>query len=727
MTKRIVLFLWLSIMLFMSGLDAQSGFFSPVVDEVLPKAIGVVENINSMSVLRLDEAALRQYLLDAPMEFKENGEPLSLEIPLPDGSVETFKMLESPILSPEVGELYPEIKTYAGNGTINQQAIVRLSLTSSGFSAIILYGNGETVYFQKYSEDATDLYFNYFAKDARLPEGASRFSCGVEEDSKREEHGGPVRNMSGATLRTFRLAMAGTGEYTANHGGTAMGGYNAIVEYVNAMNITYRNELSVSFVLVSTAATVYTNAATDPYTQSMESMMLTENQDNLDMVVGSANYDIGHLMGANPAGTSPSGLASFGVVCDDTVKGQGWTKEADPLTYSLLFNQQVLFHETGHMFGMNHSYNSNISICTTRNWPTSVEPGSGATIMSYGYTCDDDDYFPSTQIGPLLQYHTISYSQAIAFLGTISCNTSAATGNTPPVVTVPGPFTIPVSTPFSLTGSADAPGSGDSYTYCWEGTNIGIETPLPDATTLMDPSKPPFFRSYPPTTSTTRTYPLLSAILDGTNIARGDKLPSIGIATTHRFTVRDNNAAGGGVTFGETTVTVDGNIGPFLETTNLAATYPAGSTQNITWSVNGTNVATPTVNVLLSVDGGLTFPYTLATATGNDGTELVTFPNVQTSTARIKVEAVGNIFFDISNFNFGIEIPGCTAVNSNICPTDAMTFDQGDAGLDLGLSNTFGAAVTQVAILLPEMPSLGLFQFLLLRVTIRPCHVQVLS
>src|SRR5690606_31088500 len=90
-------------------------------------------------------------------------------------------------------------------------------------------------------------------------------------------------------------------------------------------------------------------------------------------------------------------------------------------------------------------------------------------------------------------------------------------------------YTIPISTPFSLTGSADAPGSGDFYTYSWEGSDVGaIE---PDDTTIDDPAQPPFFRSYAPTSSPSRTFPEISAILDGSNQAKGDKLPSIGIVT----------------------------------------------------------------------------------------------------------------------------------------------------------------------------------------------------
>jgi hypothetical protein len=188
-----------------------------------------------------------------------------------------------------------------------------------------------------------------------------------------------------------------------------------------------------------------------------------------------------------------------------------------------------------------------------------------------------------------------------------------------------------------------------------EGTNLGGDASNPPTvSTLADPSQAPFSRSYQPTVSGTRIFPVLDSILNGSNYSKGDKLPSVSVAAKYNLTVRDNNASVGGIAYDTVTVTVNGAIGPFLETTNLAASYLGGSSQTITWSVNGTNTATPNVKISLSTDGGYTFPTVLSASTMNDGTEVVTLPNIVTSTARIKVEAIGNIFFDISNFNFAI-------------------------------------------------------------------------
>ncbi|NIJ55472.1 zinc-dependent metalloprotease [Dyadobacter arcticus] len=691
----------------------QKGFFKPVKNAKMD--LTKMKKIEKYSVYNLRTSDLRSYLLQAPLEFKsETAVPLALEIPMPDGQVETFQILESPILSPKIAAENPDIKTYTGKGTVNKNSVIRLSLTSGGFNAIILLGDGSAVYFERLPGAANETYFNYFSKDAVSPKSSGLKAGGgsggkdyieLPKDTKPRpsQRQAAIDDIpsTGTALTTFRMSLSADSKFVTAHGGTASSAFVAAAEYVNRINAFMRVELSVGFTIVSGTSLMFTDVNTDPFADPITHLPLSQlaiidkNQVITDAALSSANYDIGHVFSTLP-GTSGAGLAYQGL-CNNTFKARGVTLEGDLDSYVQAFYDKIFFHEVGHQFGMNHSYNSSIPVCDSRNPATSVEPGAGITIMSYSMICFaggvpnlGDDYFvlnypvPATQL--LLQYHSTSYQEAITYMNTIFPYPAGVVvtpiSNTPPVIApIPG-HTIPKSTPFVLTGSA-TDGQGDAITYTWDGTDTGgDELNPPDANTLLDTSKPPFSRTYGVSpTGNTRTFPILSGILDGSNTARADKLPSIGTTLHYNLTARDNNPAGGGVSFASTTVTVDGGSGPFLINNDgpgggLTGSHLAGSPQAVTWSVNNTNnpagINCQLVDILLSTDGGLTFPRTLLSATPNTGLAAVILPlDVNTIKARIKVAAsssnadlplIGgrvmantpNIFFDISNVNFGI-------------------------------------------------------------------------
>jgi uncharacterized protein (TIGR03437 family) len=134
-----------------------------------------------------------------------------------------------------------------------------------------------------------------------------------------------------------------------------------------------------------------------------------------------------------------------------------------------------------------------------------------------------------------------------------------------------------------------------------------------------------------------------------------------------RVTVRDNHAGGGGVNSGAMRVHVVSGNGPFaIIQPGASTTWEAGSTQTVTWNVANTSAAPiscANVRILLSIDGGITFPITLSSSKPNTGSASVTIPNLSTSTARVKIEAINNIFFSISLPNFTI------TPNSTSAPT----------------------------------------------------------
>jgi hypothetical protein len=611
----------------------------------------------SYRTLGLDLQNLSSALNQAPHEdiIRVNNSGFLLSLPLPNNSFITFKVVESPVMAEELAAKYPEIKTYLGQGTENNSnARVRFDVTPAGFHAIIFSTEG-TVYIDPYSMGETRYYISYYKKDYLPTEDELSAECNVlGTDSEFGQHIKQLVEdhpfvMIGSQLRTYRLACAATGEYTIFHGGTVPLGLAAVVTAVNRITGVYENEVGVRLELIpNNDLIIYTDPATDPYTNNDGGAMLAQNQTNLDAVIGSANYDIGHVFS-----TGGGGVAYLGVVCTAGWKARGVTGLSQPIGDP--FYIDYVAHEMGHQYGGNHSFNGNESACGggNRNGSTAYEPGSGSTIMCYAGICgsqdlqsNSDDYF-----------HNIGFVEMVNYTNNgngNSCPVITNTGNNEPSVTVPpGGFTIPINTPFMLVGSATDP-DGDPLTYCWEEWDLG-----PAGHPNNPSGNAPIFRSFDPVDVPYRYFPKLTDILNNTQTI-GEILPSYTRTLTFRLTARDNRAGGGGVNYAQmTAINVTNTAGPFLVTQpNTAVTWLGNTTNTVTWDVANTSVApvnVTNVNILLSTDGGNNFTEVLASNTSNDGSEDIYLPNLPTTQARIKVEAVGNVFFDLSNINFTIE------------------------------------------------------------------------
>ncbi len=600
----------------------------------------------------LDYESLKNFLKLAPTDNNEKKRltNMILSLPMPDGTAQRFIIYESPVMAPELSAKYPLIKTYAGQGIDDQYASLRFDFTPHGFHAIILSPNGR-VFIDPRNKDDVENYISYYTKYFIKSEAS--FDCEIKFEENRLNQLELMKQKNqttstGPQLRVYKLAVAATGEYTTFHGGTVPLALAAIVTSINRVDAIYESEIAVRMVLVANEDTlIFTNSTKDPYTNDNGDAMLQQNQTTVDSLIGSNNYDIGHVFS-----TGGGGIAYLGVICYDGYKAQGVTGSSSPIGDP--FDIDYVAHEMGHQFGGDHSFNGSSGNCSggNRNPSTAYEPGSGSTIMAYAGICSPQNL----QFSSDPYFHTISFDQIIAYTSLDYGNNCAqiiSTGNNAPIVTAPaGGFFIPKSTPFSLTGSAIDP-NGDPLTYCWEEFDLG-----PAGAPAAPSGNAPIFRSWNPTTSSTRYFPRLQNLLNNTSVI-GEILPAYSRILTFRLTARDNKVGGGGVNYSQVLFNVDGNAGPFLVTspnTNIA--WSIYSVQTIMWDVANTSaseVNCANVNILLSTDGGQTFPTVLASSTPNDGSESITVPNITTSQARIKVEAVGNIFFDLSNVNFTIE------------------------------------------------------------------------
>jgi hypothetical protein len=214
-----------------------------------------------------------------------------------------------------------------------------------------------------------------------------------------------------------------------------------------------------------------------------------------------------------------------------------------------------------------------------------------------------------------------------------------STGNVVPIVDAGADYTIPQDTPFTLTASG-SDGNGDALTYSWEQYDLGAATSAPPT----GASTGPLFRSRPRMSDASRTLPRLTDLLSGASTP-WEVLPTVNRTLNFRVTARDNRAGGGGSDWDAMQITVAGN--PFRITYPLGGDLlECGGDDSIEWLVGGGSVAA-NVKASFSSDDGGSFSTALA-STPNDGDADVTVPQTLTANGRYKLEAIGNIFFDVS-------------------------------------------------------------------------------
>jgi hypothetical protein len=241
----------------------QESFRSQAETRVLPKFY---------RRLRLNQKTRTELLRHAPMEFTKAAAETTLimTLPMPNGTFARFRIEESPIMERELAALFPEIKTYKGKGIDDPAATMRFDWTPTGLHAIVLSSQG-TIFVEPYTKGDTNTYISYFNRD--WPEDAQSFQCSTAEDEEllaqtsRTKALQPMTKMavSGATLRTYRLAVAATAEYTQVYGdGTVSGGLAAVTTTINLVNAVFERDAAIRLVLVAgETSIIFTDTATD--------------------------------------------------------------------------------------------------------------------------------------------------------------------------------------------------------------------------------------------------------------------------------------------------------------------------------------------------------------------------------------------------------------------------------------------------------------------------------
>lgn len=604
--------------------------------------------VEQFASFKVDMPAFRTELSLLPNEapaMAKQGETIYL--PGPNGSPQRFRMMNSPIQSPAM-EAQSGVKTFAAQGIDDPYATGRFDLGRNGFHGIVFSPQGDWVIEPAVRGDMEN-YVVYFRRDNFFPKD---WTCKVVPSASNRLTGG-IALRPGSNRKEYRLAIKGTVEYTAFYGGSPAA-MNGAITSVNRVSGVYEKDHAIRLIIVSN---VMYAAEPDPYTNNNGSTMLGQNQTACDAVPGNANYDIGHVFSTGGGGVAV--LQSVGVTGS---KARGVTGSGFPQGDG--FDIDYVAHEMGHQYGANHCFNGTTSSCGGGNRSAShaYEPGSASTIMGYAGICGAEN----VQSNSDAYQHADSQAAIEAWRNNAgSGGTTINTGNNSPIVNAGLDYTIPASTPYRLTAVASDPDS-DPLTYCWEQWNLGTASPP----TSM--ANGPIVRSRNPSTSPTRWFPPQSNVINNTTDS-WDLLPTVARNMSFRCTVRDNKAGGGNYEWDQVSLTVV--AGAFAVTSpNTAVSWAGGSSQTVTWSVGGSG-GTANVRILLSTDGGNSYFNNTATvlvaSTANDGTETITIPNTATTSARIIVEGVNNIFYDMSNTNFTITAAALPPTITTISPTNA--------------------------------------------------------
>ncbi len=652
--KRIT-FLSICFCLVVSTLTAQSYWVQENVDTKRTPILTNQKFPKKHITFKLDRTSFINIAETAPRRFRSSEDSgIVIDIPTPNGELQKFKIQKSSVLHPDLAAKYPGIYSFVGKGVNNPSLVAHLTYsTTSGFNGMILSSEG-TYYIDPYDKSR-----NYYIvhKRADRDRVEHKFSCLTDHDHAEHDHDDPkghFRATGDCNLRKYELAQSCTGEYAQFHindqgvpGSASDATKKAAV--LAAMNTTmarvngvYERDFGITLEIIpNNDLIIYLDASTDPWGGEYN----TTTQNTIDDVIGDNNYDIGHNFNTSGGGNA----GCIGCVCVTGSKGSAYTGQSSPK--GDLFDIDYVAHEMGHQFGGYHTMGS--TSCRSGSGNTEVEPGSASTIMGYAGICNtnvqnqSDDYFHYVNIRDVVNYIVNGNGN--------NCAELITSGNTGPVATSPGNFTIPKSTPFKLEGTGTDI-DGDALTYCWEQNDP--ENPGHTAPTTTQ-TQGPLFRSFRPVAEPYRYFPALPDII-ANNTPTMEVLPGVGRTMDFAFTVRDNNSASGCTDSDLITITVASGAGPFLVTSpNSAVTYGAGTNQTITWDVAGTTgngVNCANVDIYFSDDGGNTYPTLLASSVANDGSHEVLMPSSATTTARIMVKCSDNVFFDISNEDFTLEL-----------------------------------------------------------------------
>ncbi|KAB1156888.1 zinc-dependent metalloprotease [Flavobacterium luteum] len=615
---------------------------------------------------KFDSAKFRKSLLNVNDKFSGLSGVI-VDFPNLEGNLEKFQVWENSNFSPKLQAKYPDIKSYVGKSLSDKSTTINFSVSKKGIQTMVLRPSKGSEFIESFTND-NSVYVLFDSKTR--PSGKLPFDCKTIDVANNQEVLNRIQstNISNdKTYKTLRLAISCTGEYGAYFGGVpeALAAMNATMTRVNGI---FEKDLALHLNIIDeNEQIIYTNPNTDPYSDAeigTDGTWNQELQNNLTNVLGNQAYDIGHLFGASGGGGN---AGCIGCVCIDDfgfnseTKGSGYTSPKDNIPEGDSFDVDYVAHELGHQLGAFHTFSYGFE-----NSGVLVEPGSGSTIMGYAGIAEPDNLNIQDNSDPYFTYRSILQIQKN--LENKTCVVRTPVTNSAPIVNAGIDFTVPSGTAYLLKGLATDI-DNDSLTYCWEQNNSASRPETgSDSVTTSAKASGPNFRSFNPIDTPIRYMPSYSNVLLGKLNTTWESVSSVSRSLKFSLTVRDNNPNGAQTGFDEVTVTsripynvftAPTGVGPFKLTSQNSSgiIWNLGASQTITWDVNNTTSlpGSANVNIKLSIDGGATFPYVLASNVPNDGNQVINVPSTPSaSNCRVLIEPTGNVYYAINSRGFSI-------------------------------------------------------------------------
>ena len=621
------------------------------------------ESGGNSSHFQVDDAALRTQLSLVPQESTGNWSH-QIPIPMPDGSIQVFRIVESPIVTTDLETRYPKIKTYKVRGVHDAHASGRIGITPRGLNGMIHTSAGVMYLGRAASSAQADVYSSRFRSD--LP--PENFSCGIHDNMNPvTDPLAPVSRMTsrqeGKLLR-YDLAVAATYEYHQRLGGSIVNTMAQITMTIMRVNTIYERDLGITLRLVANNDNLIETDDKGQLNNDDPATLIEQTKSWIDnrLFGGTFAYDIGHMFSKPTIG---GGLAYLGVVCDDEYKARAVSGFPDPEAGDP-FDIDIVAHEIGHQFDAGHSFNGTSNSCGTgRNHATAFEPGSGSTVMAYAGICGVENL----QLNTDATFHAGSIAEINSYTqGAGSCFVRVATtpaDNSDPDITAISPRVIPANTPFILQADAsdadNLPIPTQILSYQWDQMDVGCSTNAFSFGT--DTSDNALFRSHLPRVDSKRNFPAIGTQVSG-RFDKAEVLPCHDRDLNFRLTARDGSS---GQATENIRVSVNKTAGPF-EITNLNSTQTliSGTAFTVDWDVANTDLPpvncanvdidlltfSATIPPILPTDPSRTYSiHNLATMIPNNGSAWVIINPIDSAhpQARIRLQCNDNIFYDISD------------------------------------------------------------------------------